>query len=366
MERRRKQGILYTPKRPPSSLPLPEHFDAPSQELTMTPGPETDIGTRAHASWGPMDEGYLPSMTHPVAGPSFHGYQMNGSRSETLLPLLHDRPGETEYRDMDDVSERRYGLDPTGFVGLEGAEEYKEYSLYVKEMDRLFGSGKPVDIQAELPSHPQANGGCCSGEPSGKDSGGWKKAVSSTPGRHYYDLVNDRVLEESLERTVTIATWRERVAVETADAHMSVYYVHPNEHDPQSIPKRPRPARRPPPPQQRELPKKKRKDKPRLERQDHCENERMRAGTPWPRKDMVRSCTLSLSKCNLCFPGSRIISKSTRRTETPLQVIILLQRCSTTFEGIPRHTQRYFSAPRRSVSDALETEKSRACPLKTS
>ncbi|KAJ7578204.1 hypothetical protein C8J56DRAFT_358575 [Mycena floridula] len=45
-----------------------------------------------------------------------------------------------------------------------------------------------------------------------------------------YELVNDRILEDSPEKTVTISTWRERVAqAREGEADISVYYLRPED-----------------------------------------------------------------------------------------------------------------------------------------
>lgn len=179
--------IIRKPRPPPTSAPLPEDFDAVTQECTTMKGPDTERGAPSRYSWVP---------TSPLRDA--------GNRSRGSLSASHSRPGDSSVR----ISEREHGLDLTCAAGL---EDNGDYSRYVDEIEHMFGRRKPVEVSVRtLQSQRSSTTAKYHGQCSTRE----------------YEVVKDRVLEDSSDKTVTISTWREKVAEETSrEVEMSVYYI---------------------------------------------------------------------------------------------------------------------------------------------
>lgn len=116
-------------------------------------------------------------------------------------------------RNSASFSERHYGLDPTR--ELPAAD--REYEQYMDEMDQMFGGRRDVQVRVKrLENHTSR----------GARRGSSSSTRQAPHAGQEYEVVRNRVLETGPERTVTISTWRERVAQEAPrEVEMSVYYV---------------------------------------------------------------------------------------------------------------------------------------------
>jgi len=122
-------------------------------------------------------------------------------------------------------SECYYGLDVTAPATFTDRHLATDYPEYMQEMQELFGEHKDLHIADPQPhSHP-------SPAPSLLQRSHSKRSASNRD----FEVVGNTVLEDGPEKTVTISTWRERVAKESKEkgqpkTELSVYYVNPDEY----------------------------------------------------------------------------------------------------------------------------------------
>lgn len=109
--------------------------------------------------------------------------------------------------------------------------DYGEFGEYTREMQQVFPSSRGFEVsvsktstrhprRSDLPSNPVRRPANWSARPG-----------RATPKGTEYDMVRDKVLEDTGEKTVIISTWRERVAEETKKEDMSVYYLSPRDYE---------------------------------------------------------------------------------------------------------------------------------------
>ncbi|KIK57709.1 hypothetical protein GYMLUDRAFT_45876 [Collybiopsis luxurians FD-317 M1] len=118
-------------------------------------------------------------------------------------------------------------------------QEATERSLsMIPSSSKIVANGHPDTGQGHYKSQARSimisgNGKHKSGTRNRKRNDHTRQTVSRRgPVAHDFEVVNSRVLEEGPERTVTISTWRERVANEArrSEVEMSVYYLNADDY----------------------------------------------------------------------------------------------------------------------------------------
>ncbi|KAF5347880.1 hypothetical protein D9757_013418 [Collybiopsis confluens] len=262
--------VIRKPCPPPTSVPMDEDFDAYTLE---TREPVTNVGTikARSASWAPtsppLDEDFdawtYTNTAGPVTGTGTLYEEEYLADSEDGRERDEGMPGaerSESRRHFDNRSLRRRGRLRRGDPLTMSVSRDSDVRGFPTEL-RL--PSERSLIKKPSPSNPVANGksrkglgrsqslsGSTTVSGNGKHKTGARKdalARSSHrrrnehtrqtvsrrgPVAHDYEVINSRVLEEGPERTVTISTWRERVASEArrSEVAMSVYYLHADDY----------------------------------------------------------------------------------------------------------------------------------------
>ncbi|KAK0469991.1 uncharacterized protein EV420DRAFT_83801 [Desarmillaria tabescens] len=237
---RRGKRFVRRPRPPPTSPPLDEDFDAITQECT-TRGPETEWGTRVRESWAPtsppLDDDF-DAVTYTVVTGAPQAdvetdYYGEKPRTETA-PSVSERKLHRRDRSIASTSQRpTRGYDE---FGMEDCDyEYKQPTR--RDMPRSMGSKKVLDSGVGRLALERLNGSPMRlrrvsesvldhGKARRMNGSTGRKAPRTGPkAGQEFDVVHDQILEDGPERTVTISTWRERVAKEAKYEDMSVYYM---------------------------------------------------------------------------------------------------------------------------------------------
>ncbi|KAK0193594.1 hypothetical protein F5146DRAFT_388825 [Armillaria mellea] len=237
----RGKRLVRRPRPPPTSPPLDEDFDAITQECT-TRGPETEWGTRARGSWAPtsppLDDDF-DAVTYTVVTGAPQAdvetdYYEEKPRTETALSVS-ERKLRRRDRSIASTSQRpTRGYDE---FGMEDRDRDHEYKQPRRDMARSLGSKKVLDSGVGRLALERLNGSSMRlrrasesvlehGKARRMNGSTGRKAPRAGPkAGQEFDVVHDQILEDGPERTVTISTWRERVAKEAKYEDMSVYYM---------------------------------------------------------------------------------------------------------------------------------------------
>lgn len=115
-------------------------------------------------------------------------------------------------------------------------ESADDYAQYIGDLEHMFGRRKPIEVSVRTLDKNDSRMFSGSTTKLKSKTSTQQRQRSNQSFRHHgvapsnhrkeYEFVKDRVLEDSPEKTVSISTWRERVAEETSrEVEMSVYYV---------------------------------------------------------------------------------------------------------------------------------------------
>lgn len=208
----------------PTSTPLQSNFDATRYD---------EEGEDERRTWAPTStplRSDFDAMTYaheheaesvaPSSKPNPNVVQ-HGSRRYVLHLVL------SGYTSDFPISEYYYGLDVTAPATYQDRHLATDYPEYMEEMQELFGEHKDLNItQSPSRVHPS---------PGASNLHRSQTKGSTTTSKQDFEVVGNTILEDGPEKTVTISTWRERVARESKDkgqakSEMSVYYVSPNDY----------------------------------------------------------------------------------------------------------------------------------------
>ncbi|KAG7450978.1 uncharacterized protein BT62DRAFT_926639 [Guyanagaster necrorhizus] len=235
----RGKRLVRRPRPPPTSPPLDEDFDAVTQECT-TRGPETEWGTRVRDSWvptsPPLDEDF-DAVTYTVVTGAPQAdvetdYYEEKPRTETA-PSVSECKLHRRDRSIASISQR-----PTwGYEEFGMEDRDYEYKQHRRDMSRSLGSKKALESGVGRLALERLNGSSMRlrrvsesvlehGKARRMNGSTGRRAPRTGPkAGQEFDVVHDQILEDGPERTVTISTWRERVAKEAKYEDMSVYYM---------------------------------------------------------------------------------------------------------------------------------------------
>ncbi|KAF9027407.1 hypothetical protein BDZ89DRAFT_1134203 [Hymenopellis radicata] len=238
-DRRGNERFVKRPKAPPTSPPLASDFDqcttrAPtdwgarnSWAPTSAPLPEDfDAVTYTAVTAAPIEDEVVDEEDPVASTRRSHSFTSGPSRGSTM-PAMYSR------------SSRGYGPATSNASAME-VGTYGEFGEYTKEMQQVFPSSKgfAVSVSKNSPRHRRTSDPALTPHPGRRRQANWKSKSMGRAGPKAgaeFDVVRDRILEETPEKTTTISTWRQRVADEADDKEedMSVYYLTPRDYDAQ-------------------------------------------------------------------------------------------------------------------------------------
>lgn len=217
-DRKGRSQYVRRPKAPPTSPPLASDFDQ------CTTRPPTEWGARN--SWA------------PTTAPLPEDFDAVTYTAVTVAPVEDEQVEDQDAMDStrrsasfsSGPSTRRRSTLPAGWGRGAPSNDsgvdmgtYGEFGEYTKEMQQVFPSsrGFAVSVSKNSPRHHQ---------PTRRNT--HSKSLRPKRGAEF-DVVKDRILEETPEKTTTISTWRRRVADEAHDDEedMSVYYLTPRDYE---------------------------------------------------------------------------------------------------------------------------------------
>ncbi|KIY74052.1 hypothetical protein CYLTODRAFT_416324 [Cylindrobasidium torrendii FP15055 ss-10] len=231
-----KHQVVRRTKTPTTSPPLHDDFDA------ITTQPPTEWNNRA--SWVPttapmpsdFDEISYSALTGPA--PSHSG--VNRRVRDYTTPFQSTRrtqsftsgPSRTSSRHPSQLS---FSQTPRRQLSHDELEmelvDYGEFGEYTREMQQVFPSSRGFEVSVSKTSTRHPRRGDLPSNPVRRPANWSARPGRGAPKGTVYDMVRDKVLEDTGEKTVIISTWRERVAEETKTEDMSVYYLSPRDYE---------------------------------------------------------------------------------------------------------------------------------------
>ncbi len=213
-DRRGHERLVKRPKAPPTSPPLASDFDQC-----------TTHGAPTRNSWAPTSAP-LPEDFDAV---TYTAVTTAGAPIEDVLVVDEEDPGASTRRSHSFTSGPSRGSTiPAMYSTMSNMEvgTYGEFGEYTKEMQQVFPSSRGFAVSVSKNRRT-------SDTPRRRHAQNGSKSMGRVAPK--FDMVRDRILEETPEKTTTISTWRQRVADEADDKEedMSVYYLTPRDYDAQ-------------------------------------------------------------------------------------------------------------------------------------